>query len=126
MLRLIFTIAVFSSFISQIVKAQLTIEPINNSIRIDRSKLYFKRDKNLHSGVLPLIRVKDSLSTNYPGGWKINKNNIQSQLQPLSLLNTGFGSQHENIAFNYDLGVGIDYSLSTRRFILNLKVLPYF
>jgi hypothetical protein len=118
-------IIVFCFFASQSTYAQLTIESINQLNRIERSELYLIRAKDLHSGVLPIIHSNDSTVYQYSGGLAVAKPKFKTLIQPLTSLRAGIALSGNTETILYDLGLGVDYTLTSKKFYTSLKVLPY-
>ena len=134
------SILVISLFFGCIVNAQTDFELDLGSIhyefenmhyrdRIEHSFQNFKRDKSIHSAVKPAIisEIPDDafVKTKFRLNYQKQKENTWFNLYPLADLNGGIelGNNNETLLH---AGVGFGFDVSTPKFVLTAKALPYY
>ncbi|WP_051568248.1 hypothetical protein [Crocinitomix catalasitica] len=105
--------------------AQLNVKSLNTQDRIDNQYYYIKSDKSIHSNVLPAITFIDTVKKIIDGGIQINTNKFTSSIRPLANLQIGLDQNRNQSTFIYETGIGIDYTLTSKKIFFTAKLLPY-
>ena len=105
---------------------QLQPDNLHYLNRIDLAEKYFSDDQKNHSSILPAIRVKTF--ERGPGYLTLSNSEgkLNANLYPLTNLTAGFEFDNQgNSQLLYDAGVGAGIDLSTSRFFMTGKFMPY-